>query len=76
MKAEGTAWNIQSACKNKFKKSCILLAIICNNIKMHGHTNVICFCYNIIYERAKAVCTYKANFQMRVLVIKRFQKLL
>jgi hypothetical protein len=26
--------------KNKFKKSCILLAVICNYIMMHGHVNI------------------------------------
>ena len=32
--------SISSTVASKFKKSCILLAVICNYITMHGHINI------------------------------------
>jgi hypothetical protein len=36
----GTAWNMYSVCRNKFKKSYILLVVICNYITMPRHMDI------------------------------------
>jgi len=62
---------------NKFKKRCILLAVICKCITMHGHMNIsfvslvsVCTMFRSWPKRAACIPSWSSRFFMRAVASK------